>query len=327
MSLRLRWRLSEAKERLVSQSKAKEAVLCCSIAPWLLGFAENIREGYQSCATCHVSPSGGQLLNDYGRAAGNEALNIYKYDQPEISPFQVGFDSRYLMTNTVHFPMQLEAEIGVTYAGVTGVLAGGLYGSDRRFSSRSGFVKYVVDGFSIRYGRFMPNYGIRLADHSRPIIRRAGLDQGQESLNAELHYVSKYGEATITRILGTPDLEYMGYVDKYDRNEWVFKTAAYIGDHVQVGMSKATSKAMGIHLLAGYHWIYTKLQYDWHDEPVGYMELGGVLTKGLHLVYYGDLVGESFEPAVGFKAFPITHLDVVGRFGRDSMSIVGHVYW
>src|SRR5262245_57728076 len=36
-----------------------------------------IRHGYVNCATCHVSPTGGGTLSEYGRALSLEALSTW----------------------------------------------------------------------------------------------------------------------------------------------------------------------------------------------------------------------------------------------------------
>ena len=40
-------------------------------------FPELIRHGYVNCLTCHVSPSGGGALNDYGRTFSGEGLSTW----------------------------------------------------------------------------------------------------------------------------------------------------------------------------------------------------------------------------------------------------------
>lgn len=52
------------------------ALFCTLLAPLsAFAFPEMIRHGYVNCSTCHVSPSGGGLLSEYGRALSKEALS------------------------------------------------------------------------------------------------------------------------------------------------------------------------------------------------------------------------------------------------------------
>jgi hypothetical protein len=40
-------------------------------------FPELIRHGYVNCVSCHISPSGGGLINDYGRSFSREGLSTF----------------------------------------------------------------------------------------------------------------------------------------------------------------------------------------------------------------------------------------------------------
>src|SRR5436190_6515955 len=42
-----------------------------------LAFPEMIRHGYVNCTTCHVSPSGGGTLTEYGRELSKEVLSTW----------------------------------------------------------------------------------------------------------------------------------------------------------------------------------------------------------------------------------------------------------
>src|SRR5690242_17806457 len=41
-----------------------------------LCFPEMVRHGYNNCITCHVSPSGGGVLNHYGRSLSLEVMSF-----------------------------------------------------------------------------------------------------------------------------------------------------------------------------------------------------------------------------------------------------------
>ena len=40
-------------------------------------FLENATHGYTNCMTCHYSPAGGNLLNDYGRSLSSELMSTW----------------------------------------------------------------------------------------------------------------------------------------------------------------------------------------------------------------------------------------------------------
>ncbi|HXS18780.1 MAG TPA: hypothetical protein VN764_16390, partial [Polyangiaceae bacterium] len=49
-----------------------------------------IRHGYGGCPTCHVDPSGGELLTLYGRMQGDQLLSMQYGAEPKEEP-DVGF--------------------------------------------------------------------------------------------------------------------------------------------------------------------------------------------------------------------------------------------
>jgi len=50
------------------------AVLVSGVAS---AFPSNTRYGYSNCSSCHVSPSGGGVLNLYGRNSASEVMSTW----------------------------------------------------------------------------------------------------------------------------------------------------------------------------------------------------------------------------------------------------------
>ena len=59
------------------------ASLVLLISTHLYAFPEMIRHGYTNCTACHVSPSGGGLLNQYGRSLSKDVLSTWSAKNEE----------------------------------------------------------------------------------------------------------------------------------------------------------------------------------------------------------------------------------------------------
>ncbi len=143
----------------------------------------------QTCTGCHISPAGGNLLNENGLAVA-EANALFP-DQPEVMYnalklprwFSLGGDFRsgtgYMHTPTnilTFFPMQYELYAAVTSGSFSVHVNAGprpaQVGNENatRVWSREHYVMWEQNpgenaGLYARVGRFMPVYGLRLAEH------------------------------------------------------------------------------------------------------------------------------------------------------------------
>ena len=143
----------------------------------------------QVCTGCHVSPSGGGLLNENG--LGVAEANALFADKPEVnygafklpSWFNLGGEFRsatgYIHTPTnilTFFPMVYELTAAATKGSLSVHLTAGprppQFGNENatRVWSREHYVMWEQSpgdgsGFYVRLGRFMPVYGLRLAEH------------------------------------------------------------------------------------------------------------------------------------------------------------------
>jgi hypothetical protein len=208
--------------------------------PSALAFPELVRHGYPSCVTCHVSPSGGGVLNGYGRELSREILSWPGAGPLKVKETESGFahgvvgelpewlalggDARvvnYSLTgpNTDQqdwIPMQLDFEAAVTWKTLTLV---GTLGQeflrtrdpitretqwDGNFTSRRHYLLWrPLDQLSVRTGLFMPSYGLNTAEHNLVIRRGIGfLDQGNETHNLEIGFLEGPWEIHATAIFG-----------------------------------------------------------------------------------------------------------------------------
>lgn len=158
--------------------------------------------GATRCAECHVAPSGGGLLTDYGRSEagdtlsgrGDGALLHGAWTPPDW--LTLGGDVRAALggkqldgeaPTLLAFPMQADLYARVAAGPISLNVTVGLNGAARRrptganaldyLVSRQHFVMYQRDptGPMVRAGRFFPIVGIRTQDHTA--YPRRHLDQ------------------------------------------------------------------------------------------------------------------------------------------------------
>jgi hypothetical protein len=160
-------------------------------------FPEMIRHGYTQCTACHVSPSGGGILTQYGRQLASELLSTWSYtDESQFlhSKFGkdladqgilIGGDVREINTyykdpnqeNSKEFLMMANISGAYQTGNFTGVVSigqitepmdkGGLNGN---FNSTEYYaLMKFTDEIGVRAGRFMPAYGLNLPDHTTAI--------------------------------------------------------------------------------------------------------------------------------------------------------------
>ena len=189
-------------------------------------FPDTIRHGYTNCTTCHVSPSGGGLLNGYGRSLSRELMSTWSFKNEEqplhglapipesiIETFFFGGDSRYVSRKTESgnkkvdegFLMQMQLRFGVAYNKFKLLAAFGKIENPRQTKS----VQIVSPEYYIlwnpkeemhfRAGRFEPIYGLRLPDHNLWIKSEIGFVPWLERDALEFIYE---GEAQFASLSG-----------------------------------------------------------------------------------------------------------------------------
>ncbi|MDB4954973.1 MAG: hypothetical protein JWO36_2542 [Myxococcales bacterium] len=179
----------------------------------------------QTCASCHVSPAGGGLLGENGLAVA-EQMSTYG-GAPEaahgklVGPtwLLVGADFRAgagLIENTGShpnaFPMQAEGaafarhDAWSVYA-TLGVQQG--HNPATYLELREHFVMWqqspgASEGLYVRAGRFMPVFGLRLAEHNAYTRQFGQTPLYGETYGAAVEYVQAAWEAHVTGFVHDP---------------------------------------------------------------------------------------------------------------------------
>jgi hypothetical protein len=201
-------------------------------ALWALVAVTSVAEAYPqfqlvhegSCGTCHLSPAGGGLLNDYGRdeagstisRGGDGRLLHGAWDPPDW--FAIGGDFRFAAAgkrlqqrnDLLMFPMQADVNLRMMRGGFAFAFTAGVRGVARgdqdeqpvlleRLASREHYVAYAFGERQIRAGRFFPVFGLRLVDHTAFVRRFMGFNLFEEPYAVELAH---YGDKTELHVTG-----------------------------------------------------------------------------------------------------------------------------
>ena len=188
-----------------------------------------VRHGYVSCLACHVSPTGGGVLNEYGRELSRELISTWGVEReakslygilPESEHITIGGDFRWLQLNQSNpnidraefFNMQADIEAAFFAGPITGVITVGRditrpHEDEGLFSRKHWLMFRLDDNWLVRGGRFFPEYGLRLDHHRRFVRLNFGFDQGQETYNLEASRTDEKWLLFLTAIFGRPDTD------------------------------------------------------------------------------------------------------------------------
>ena len=176
---------------------------------------------YPRCTSCHVSPTGGGLLNDFGRSMSHTVLPTIPTSDPasasaldgeqaflfgvlgdSMDPVRLGVGLRPSHLR-FDFPggstdrnFLMQADLQAAYQGhgltVYGDIGRHVDGPDAVVGSYEHWVAYrTANDITVRAGRFMPAYGVRVADHTAFNRARLGFDRNDQIYGAEVSHSSR----------------------------------------------------------------------------------------------------------------------------------------
>jgi hypothetical protein len=194
-------------------------------------FVENVTHGYPNCMACHVSPTGGGILTDYGRALSSELMSTIKTKDINVPFFglvknsphlkwggdmrviQTRFENNQIKTGSL-FVMQQNIEVAAYLNEFTAVATfGRKEGPKRRtvdkgeFISERHYLMYTPDPTTkVRVGKFRQSYGLNDPNHTRFVKRELGFGSYSETYQLEYFKVLESGEFLLSTSLGRIDI-------------------------------------------------------------------------------------------------------------------------
>lgn len=308
------------------------------------------RHGYQSCSSCHVSPSGGGALSAYGRSLSSELLSTWgstEETDPGHTPWlpewlAIGGDARYVnlatryneVTTYRSIPMQKDIELGINCGPLWLVTSYGEYfeTTETPYQLRRAYLLLGSDtlGVSLRLGKFGVNYGLNHPDHTAYNRGVLNLGQGKESLNVELNLTNKIGMLTATAILGDESSLISLYrapkITSGARQGGALRLITYPHERISIGASwmythidyEQDLYVSGVFAnLSLNEWIYGMVDYNFQEIAGGddmatlWAKVGLEALKGLHFFYSINMLNEITANGLGIIWYPRPHFEIL----------------
>lgn len=310
-------------------------------------FTEMIRHGYANCTSCHVSPTGGGALTEYGRSLSADLMSTWSKEHESDFAYSVvklpdwlamGGDVRgvSIYRNTPQVKsgrflfMQADLEAAATYKQVTVDASFGTYTGP--VQARRYYVNYrPSDELSFRAGHFTQAFGLMDPEHTSATHRGVGFDEGGETFNLEAAWLGEHFTGYLTANLGDADDP-----ARPDPEKGVSVRPAFsFADRYQVGMSYYYGTASGNkrHLVGPFavlgftphFFLLSELDYQSRVPDAGdtkngvatYNRLGYEPMQGLIFYLSQNLLKADFADAnsfynqygIGTQFFPRPHFE------------------
>ena len=298
-------------------------------------FPSNIRHGYNSCAACHVSETGGGVLTPYGRMSSAEIMSTWG-SETDAEPFfgllrtsdslDVGADYQAIYLKDRHFTMQKEAQAALNLSRKVYLVGSYGYYPDEP-EVRKLFLQGAIDGnWTIKLGKFFPAYGIMSNEHLYA-YRSRYFNQGSETFTGEATFRTKDYEAIVSKILGSEKDYDDGYLigrEGLSGRVSFTPTRSLNFGFSAIGLIDPKGDIetdAAIHILWGpWSWLWTEQQYSREDQ---FARIGIEPFKGFTIrPTYSSNRGKE----IGVQWLPYPHLDFQFIYSKDGSLGLLHYY-
>ena len=340
-----------------------------------IAYPEMVRYGYINCTSCHISPTGGGNLTKYGRQISQDILSTWGRTNPNEPLFAYGlvkepdwldlmgeYRGLYAYQNTPfisqgeYIYMQGDAEVGITYKGLFFDATAGYENKQadntllEHLISRRNYVGYYfTDNIEFRFGRFYPQYGIYIPDHTASIKRALNWDEGQESYNLEGAYIGEKFNLYVTGDFGRIDNPSL-----HAQQGIAVQPSFAIDDTYKVGVSyfygnqeTTTSNVVGPFGMLGFtkhFFLLTESDFQQQSTKNGsapttwgwvdYQRLDYEFIQGFHVYAINDISRLNFSDensltnsfGGGIQFFPRPHFELLFQYQKLRQMTVTSAY-
>lgn len=287
-------------------------LLALLIADIALSYPQTIVHGYSNCQTCHLTPDGGDVLSNYGRAMSEEFMATFAregearefFGLAEADFLDLGLDYRSMGVQNAEtgerdqFHMYTVGQLAIRHAGLAVFGSAGYFGRDRVYQTRIYGVNYDVatDSHSVgcKLGYWIPVVGIGLNNHDLSIKKANGFGRGQEKFIGQVTWLNRWFELKV--MTARSDINIVKGEDNFPKNDakdkpqilWDAKFKRIekfeLGFHARVEDGIQTLLGYSLRIAKGKGYIF--LQQDL-DQSKGirtaYGRFGMIAFRGLDL--------------------------------------------
>ena len=329
-------------------------LVLCSLKTF--AFPEAVRFGYNNCQACHVSPSGAGLLTGYGRNLSSEVLNTWgtekdtgvfwrAVDRESYEKYVlVGGDIRAVQlyqdtpqATTGRFAkMQAYLALGFIYETWGGVAnIGEIQDEGWAPNSNSFYGLYRPrDEFTVRAGRFIPQYGLYEPNHDAYVKSFMGLGFGGNRDTLEIQWTDEKWTFNFSRAQEFQKDDPEISIDSQVQYSFLerFKVAANAWQSHTSSLMRTVS---GFWAILGFtkniFWI---TEADWQAQRINdsdtnsfasYNKAGYTLMKGLDLFILSEHLQTDISDSgtitdrngVGVQFYPVAHVELSGAWTKQ----------
>lgn len=323
-------------------------------------YPEMVRHHYVNCIACHESPSGGGLLTPYGRSISYEVLSS-SGSAAEARPFYGAFDHKFLkkwfnvggdlralqlhtenstMERAMFIRMQTSLEASIKLSNLKLVSSFGKQGADNMVKGE--FTRFYAlyqffDELTARAGRFLPNFGLNVAEHTLATRKGLGFDQGSERDQLEVMWSGEIWNSSLTysKAVKISPAQKVEEALSTQVNTHFFESYRLGADFWLGKLNGKNRSIYGVHAILGFtEKLYYLSEFDWQngfDKKTGlfhFSKLGYEIVKGFHGIILEDYKKTNLKNdktltnshGLGFQWYPRPHIELTGLYSKKRVA-------